>query len=85
MTGWRLIGVDTHDTDAKIGWDGDMEQLRGWNGGSGRLLQTQLEWLETELTSHASQPTILFMHHPPTPVGSRWLDDSSTAFVEHPG
>ena len=67
VDGWRLVGVDTQDTDAKIGWDGDPKTLQGWGGGTGRIEAAQLRWLEAELAAHAHEPTILFMHHPPQP------------------
>lgn len=56
--GWRLIGLDTHIP-------GEVP---------GRIEPEQLDWLRQELTSHAQEPTILFMHHPPVPVGCAWLD-----------
>jgi Icc protein len=56
--GWRLIGVDSHV-------DGEVY---------GRVDSPQLQWLAAELTTHAAQPTILFIHHPPVPVHSSWLD-----------
>jgi len=33
-----------------------------------------LQWLAAELSTHTAQPTILFVHHPPVPVHSAWLD-----------
>ena len=80
--GWRLVGVDTHDTDAKLGWDGEMETLRDWDGGEGRLGGEQLSWLRQELNEHSTMPTLVFMHHPPTDVGSRWLDDKGMIEAE---
>jgi Icc protein len=56
--GWRLIGLDSHV-------DGEV---------SGRIGESQLRWLADELTAHATQPTILFVHHPPVSVDSAWLD-----------
>jgi Icc protein len=56
--GWRLIGIDTH--------------LPGQV--AGRVEPAMLEWLAEELEQHASEPTILFQHHPPISVGSAWLD-----------
>ena len=80
--GWRLIGVDTHDTDAKLGWDGEMSTLLDWDGGEGRLGGQQLSWLRQELHEHSSTPTLIFMHHPPTDVGSRWLDEKGMIEAE---
>lgn len=82
VCGWRLIGVDTHDTDAKVGWGGDMAHLDDWDGGTGRLQHAQLQWLKEELCRHRDQPTVVFMHHPPMPVGSPWAD---TILIEQPG
>lgn len=56
--GWRLIGLDSH-VDGVV---------------SGRIGEEQLQWLAAELTTHVAQPTILFVHHPPVPVHSVWLD-----------
>lgn len=38
---------------------------------SGRLGVTQLSWLNERLETRL--PTIIFMHHPPLPVGAWWL------------
>ncbi|MGE0375975.1 MAG: phosphodiesterase [Planctomycetaceae bacterium] len=56
--GWRLIGLDSHV-------DGEVY---------GRIDESQLQWLAAELTTHNAQPAILFLHHPPVPVHSAWLD-----------
>jgi Icc protein len=40
---------------------------------AGELGTVQLGWLEQQLAA-TSQPTVLFLHHPPIPVGSTWLD-----------
>ncbi len=56
--GWRLIGLDSHV-------DGAVD---------GRIGEAQLQWLAAELSAHIAQPTILFLHHPPVPVHSAWLD-----------
>ncbi len=56
---WRLIGLDTH-VPGKL---------------YGELPTSQLEWFAKELETHAAEPTLLFMHHPPTPIGSPWIDD----------
>jgi len=39
---------------------------------SGRLGHDQLQWLNTHLAPDA--PSLLFLHHPPFPVHSPWLD-----------
>ena len=83
--GWRLVGVDTHDTDdAKVGWGGEMDDLlaRGWDGGSDRIGEPQLQWLQRELAEHAAQPTVVFIHHPIMPVGFPWVD---SILIEQPG
>lgn len=56
--GWRLIGLDTH-------CPGEV-----W----GRIEPSQLDWLATELEAHSDRRTLIFMHHPPFQVQSRWLD-----------
>ena len=56
--GWRLIGLDSY-------LPGDL---------GGQVGSKQLQWLADELSAHASQPTILFVHHPPVPVQSAHLD-----------
>ena len=43
--GWRLIGIDTHDTDASEGWNGDTDdeafKAHGWDGQGGVVKPTQ--------------------------------------------
>ncbi|MBP90725.1 MAG: hypothetical protein CMJ64_29110 [Planctomycetaceae bacterium] len=56
--GWRLIGLDSHVK-------GEVP---------GELGARQLDWISRELASHADQPTVLFIHHPPFAVGSDWVD-----------
>jgi 3',5'-cyclic AMP phosphodiesterase CpdA len=34
----------------------------------------QLAWLQADLTQHAEQPTIVFVHHHPWPIGVQWMD-----------
>ncbi|HET6725584.1 MAG TPA: phosphodiesterase [Gammaproteobacteria bacterium] len=38
----------------------------------GRLEQNELEWFGTALAT--DRPTLVCLHHPPLPVGARWLD-----------
>lgn len=45
----RIIGVDSTKPHA----------------GGGELCDTQLDWLETQLSEHPARPTVIFMHHPP--------------------
>ena len=40
----------------------------------GALGAGQLAWLEADLAAHRRQPTILFVHHHPWPLGIAWLD-----------
>jgi len=56
---WRLIGLDTHVDDYV----------------PGRLDDEQLEWLNAELQQHADRQVGIFIHHPPIPVGTAWLDE----------
>ncbi len=55
---WRLIGLDSHVPGEVFG----------------RVHSDQLAWLKDELSKHATQPTLLFIHHPPFAVHSKWLD-----------
>lgn len=41
----------------------------------GRMDEYQLAWLEADLAAHPGWPTFVFVHHPPLPIGVRWLDD----------
>ncbi len=34
----------------------------------------QLDWLRADLAQHAEQPTVVFVHHHPWPIGVRWMD-----------
>lgn len=56
--GWRLIGLDSH-------LPGEVRGLLGEN---------QLAWLARELSAGPQPPTTIFLHHPPLPVGTGWLD-----------
>lgn len=56
--GWLLLGLDS----LRPGYE------------SGRVEDAQLVWLQEKLSRHAGQPCILFVHHPPVPVGCAWLD-----------
>ena len=58
ISGWKLVGLDS--------------QLPG--SVSGRVGRRQLEWLRKQLEADSGVPTILFIHHPPVPVGCPWLD-----------
>lgn len=56
--GWRLLGLDTL-------LPGEV---------AGEVGTEQLEWLDAELRMAPETPVLLFLHHPPMPVGSPWLD-----------
>ncbi len=40
----------------------------------GRIGDAQIAWLDSLLCSHAKNPTAIFMHHHPAPVGCLWID-----------
>jgi len=40
----------------------------------GRLSPAELSRLETVIGQHRGRPTLVGVHHPPVPLGSRWLD-----------
>ncbi len=44
------------------------------NAVGGELSDSELTFLERALDSEPDSPVILFMHHPPVPVGCEWLD-----------
>lgn len=58
LPGWKLVGLDS--------------RLPG--SASGRVGRRQVNWLRKELEAGSGVPTILFIHHPPVPVGCPWLD-----------
>lgn len=58
LDGWALLGLDTHVPG----------ELHGEVG------STHLQWLLAKLAGHADQRVVLFMHHPPVPVNSPWVD-----------
>ena len=55
---WQLIGLDSHIP-------GEVP---------GQLGEEQLAWLTDTLTQTAALPTLIFVHHPPVAMNSRWLD-----------
>lgn len=55
---WRLIGLDSHVP-------GEV---------AGRVSSGQLTWLKAALERQVDRPVIVFVHHPPIPVGSPWID-----------
>lgn len=40
----------------------------------GRLSASQLAWLRADLDAARGRPTLVFVHHPPWPVGLAWID-----------
>lgn len=52
----------------------------------GHLAETELDELDTALTSHPDSHTLVCLHHQPVNIGSRWLDtmavDNSKAFFD---
>ncbi len=56
--GWTIIGLDSHVP-------GDVK---------GRVGAAQLEWVRALLAGEPDRPTLIFIHHPPVPLGVAWLD-----------
>ncbi len=44
---------------------------------AGRLEEAQLGWLDAQLTRHGAHPSVVFLHHPPLPTGTAWMDEVS--------
>jgi 3',5'-cyclic AMP phosphodiesterase CpdA len=63
---WRLVCLDTLGVDFEDGDDDDH--------GAGRLCHNRLAWFEAALASAGERPVLLFLHHPPHPVGFRGMD-----------
>lgn len=55
---WQLIFLDSYLTGAL----------------GGKLDSAQLEAIRTSLDNRIAEHTLLFLHHPPVSIGSRWLD-----------
>ena len=55
---WQLLGLDTHIP-------GEMY---------GTISTETLCWLKNMLDKHKNKPTILFQHHPPVHVQTKWAD-----------
>ena len=60
---WQLIGLDSHIP-------GEV---------AGRIGQGQLNWVEESLSSTQNLHTVLFVHHPPVLMHSRWIDEIGLA------
>lgn len=58
LSGWQLAFVDS--------------TVRGAEGG--HLARNELEQLDRVLTQAADSPAIVWLHHQPVAIGSRWLD-----------
>ncbi|MFO1019105.1 MAG: phosphodiesterase [Planctomycetales bacterium] len=56
--GWLFLGLDSHVPGELYGEVGE----------------EQWKWLEAELSRDATKPTAIFLHHPPLPIGSPWMD-----------
>lgn len=54
----RLIGLDS----------------LGHNGTGGHICQKRLNWVHDRLAENPSQPTLIFMHHPPMETGIQAVD-----------
>ena len=77
----RVLRPDTPTPDAPHYYAFDHEgyhfvaldsQEPGQAGGA--LDATQLGWLRDDLAQHREQPTIVFVHHHPWPLGLQWID-----------
>lgn len=55
---WKLIGLDSHLEGEVVG----------------HIEPEQLQWLQQTLAANPTQPTALFIHHPPCSVNSVWMD-----------
>lgn len=56
--GHRFVGLDSHVPG------------QAW----GEVDAGQLAWLEGDLRAHAGEPTVVFVHHHPWPLGLAWMD-----------
>lgn len=67
---WLLAGIDTCITERA----------------GGEIAAAELERLESLLDAADAEHVMIFMHHPPVSMGSRWLDsvglDNADAFLE---
>lgn len=58
VRGYRLLFLDTLDEGRE----------------EGALCPTRLGWLQLELETHPTTPTLVFLHHPPFPCGIAGMD-----------
>ena len=56
--GYHFVGLDSHEPGQAHGF----------------LDDGQLEWLDRDLGRYREQPTIVFVHHHPWPLGLAWID-----------
>jgi Icc protein len=56
--GYHFVALDTHQPG------------QAW----GYLNAPQLAWLQADLAAHRDQPTLVFLHHHPWPLGLAWID-----------
>ncbi|PZM12972.1 phosphodiesterase [Rhizobium tubonense] len=59
FAGGRLVMLDTLDEDQPS---------------AGFLCEKRLNWLENELQNNPEAPTLIFLHHPPFPLGVEYFD-----------
>jgi len=55
---YHFVALDTHQPG------------QAW----GYLDALQLAWLQADLAAHRGQPTLVFLHHHPWPLGLAWID-----------
>jgi len=58
LSGWQLIALNSHEQGSVAGWLADEELAR----------------LELLLSNGGEKHVLIAIHHPPVPVGSRWMD-----------
>jgi 3',5'-cyclic AMP phosphodiesterase CpdA len=56
--GYHFVALDTHQPGQSAGY----------------LDAPQLAWLQADLAASRGQPTVVFLHHHPWPLGLAWLD-----------
>jgi len=80
----RVMGDRTTNLDATQHWSFDhggchfvgLDSLvpgKPW----GEINAPQLEWLDADLRTDRGQPTLVFVHHHPWPLGLAWMDAMS--------
>jgi Icc protein len=56
--GYHFVALDSHEPGQAAGY----------------VDSAQLTWLQQDLADHRAQPTIVFVHHHPWPLGLAWID-----------